>query len=96
MSKIFKRILKAFEIDAPYVTPKPKKPRKEVPSVATPEIPLYIQEQIERAELEAEAYYILTMQGHTCPGVVRYTSNIELIQLIHSSKYANYKINPKK
>lgn len=95
MSALFQALLKAFEIDAPYVTPKPKKPRKEAPAVP-PEVPLYIQEQIERAELEAEAYYILTLQGHTCPGVVRYTSNIELIQLIHSSKYANYKINPKK
>ena len=48
-------------------------------------------EKKERAALESEAYYILTMQGHTIPGIVKYTSNKELIQIIHAAKYKNYK-----
>lgn len=48
-------------------------------------------EKKERAALESEAYYILTMQGHTMPGIVRYTSNYELLQIIHAAKYQNYR-----
>lgn len=70
---------------------KPQKIKTQARTTEPPPVPWYIQEQIERAQLEADAYYILTLKGHTLPGVVKYTSNKELIEIIHSYKYANYK-----
>lgn len=93
MSALFQALLKACEVSG---EPKPRRRQAEQPRQAEPPKTWAEQEKEERAELEAQAYYVLMMTGHTTPGIVKYTSNIELIQLIHSSKYANYKINPKK
>ena len=79
----FGRFLELFET----AESKPKPARIQEP----PPVPWHVQEQLDRAELESQAYYILTLQGHTMPGVVKYTSNIELIQIINSYNCPNYK-----
>ena len=48
------------------------------------------QEKEERAELEAQAYYVLLMQGHTTPGIVKYTSNIELLRIVDKYRHPNH------
>lgn len=82
----FRNFLNLFIIDGD--SPPETQP---APAAASPPETWHETEKRERAALESEAYYILTMQGHTMPGIVKYTSNKELIQIIHAAKYANYK-----
>ena len=90
MSALFQALLKACEVSD---EPKPRRRQAEQPRQAEPPKTWIEQEKEERAELEAQAYYVLLMQGHTTPGIVKYTSTPELLQIVHAYKYTNYKNN---
>lgn len=84
MSALFQALLKACAVSD---EPKPRRRQAKPPKTWAE------QEKEERAELEAQAYYVLMMTGHTSPGIVKYTSTPELLQIVHAYKYTNYKNN---
>lgn len=81
MSALFQALLKACEVSD---EPKPRRRQAEPPKTWIE------QEREERAELEAQAYYVLLMQGHTTPGIVKYTSNIELLRIVDKYRHPNH------
>ena len=81
MSALFQALLKACEVSD---EPKPRRRQAEPPKTWIE------QEKEERAELEAQAYYVLLMQGHTTPGIVKYTSNIELLRIVDKYRHPNH------
>jgi hypothetical protein len=87
MSAIFQALLKACEVSD---EPKPRRRKAEPPQQAEPPKSWVEQEKEERAELEAQAYYVLLMQGHTTPGIVKYTSNIELLRIVDKYRHPNH------
>ena len=87
MSALFQALLKACEVSD---EPTPRRRQAKPPRQAEPLKTWIEQEKEERAELEAQAYYVLLMQGHTTPGIVKYTSNIELFRIVDKYRHPNH------
>lgn len=87
MSAFFQALLKACEVSD---EPKPRRRQAAQPRQAKPLKTWAEQEKEERAEIEAQAYYVLLMQGHSTPGIVKYTSNLELLRIVDKYRHPNH------
>lgn len=82
--------LGAFPLILDRIRVEDEEPEKVQTPTAEPPKTWIEQEKEERAELEAQAYYVLLMQGHTTPGIVKYTSNIELLRIVDKYRHPNH------
>ena len=84
MSKLFKKLLDLFSTNEEPLQPEAK---EEPHRMTHEEMDAYSKASYEegleeRRDLEERAAYALMKQGHTTPGIVKYTSNRELINII--------------